>query len=218
MTKTQQLDSLFEEWEQTTPDYRGKFVRDGIVDEGSYDAAKHKILFVAKEPNNREQQAGDFRVWWEQGLKYGFSLRIAEWAHGIENDFPLFDEIKYELGGNRTTAIRKIAFMNLKKIGGTGNSTYSEIEKHLKQNKAFIERQVEITNPDYIILGLSWKELRNELFSNKVDWKNSGYDIHIGKKGRTKIIDFYHPSSRNAPSASYSLLQNIFRSKSFKEL
>ena len=40
----------------------------------------------------------------------------------------------------------------------------------------------------------------------------------IGRHNGAKVIDFYHPSSWNGPSASYSLLQNVVRSTECKNL
>jgi len=88
---------------------------------------------------------------------------------------------------------------------------------HTRKSFDFIHQEIGIIEPEIIILGISWKKIRTELFP-KLEWKNSGYDVAIAKYKKSKIIDFYHPSSRNAPSAAYSLLQNIIRSKQYKEL
>lgn len=45
MTKNQQLDLLFDEWENSNPLYKGKFVRDGILNEALFEKQKRKILF-----------------------------------------------------------------------------------------------------------------------------------------------------------------------------
>ena len=71
--KTEQLNQLFDEWEQTVSEYKGKFVRDGIINEQFYETASPKILFIAKEPNNPKQDAGDFREWWKEEISHAFS-------------------------------------------------------------------------------------------------------------------------------------------------
>ena len=80
-----------------------------------------------------------------------------------------------------------------------------------------IQEVIKIIDPEIIILGTSWKKLRNFIL-DKHDWSHSGYYVAIGKFNKAKVIDFYHPSSRNAPSAAYSLLQNIINSDPFKSL
>ncbi|RIV44672.1 MULTISPECIES: hypothetical protein [Flagellimonas] len=216
MTKTEQLNQLFEKWENETPDYQGKFIKDGINNENLYLNAKTKILFLTKEPNNPKQEAGDFREWWKEGLKYTFSHRLAEWSYGILNNFPEFESMWYDKEGYKN-AIFHVAFMNVKKIGGVGQSNYSEMEKHLIRNKEWLLKQIEIIEPQVIITGLTWGRLRNILFDT-VEWKSSGYNITIGRYNESKIIDFYHPSARNAAAASYSLLGNVISSKRFQEL
>ena len=216
MTKKEQLNKLYTKWEAETPDYQGKFIKDGINNDDFYFKASTKILFLTKEPNNPKQEAGDFREWWKEGLKYTFSHRLAEWSYGILNDFPEYEQMWHDKEWFKK-AIFQVAFMNIKKVGGKGQSNCAEMEKHLTQNKKWLLKQIEIIEPEIIITGLTWKKLRNQLFDN-VEWKNSGYNIAIGKFNNAKVIDFYHPSSRNAAAASYSLLENVINSESFKEL
>lgn len=214
-SKTEKLNKLFDEWEYSNKEYKNKFVKDGINNEELFNKAKHKILFITKEPNNPKQEAGDFREWWKEKLAYSFSFRIAEWSYGILNNFPEYDEIWKD---NRPhDSIQQIAFMNLKKCGGGGSAEYDRMMNHANLNFTYLHKQIEIIQPDLIITGTSWPELRNSIFQNIV-WVPSGYGIEIAKFKQAKVIDFYHPSSRTPPSASYSLLQNIISSKKFKSL
>jgi hypothetical protein len=217
-SKTEQLNFLFQKWEEQVPEYIGHFVKDGIIDEELFRNTNPKILFITKEPNNPKKDAHDFRVWWNTELKYAFSLRTSEWTYGILNRFPPYDIIKRS-DKDRFEAIHKIAFMNVKKIGGGSLSEYENIINSVKQDFIFIHKEIEIIDPDIIILGLSWKEVRTEVFPDLKDkWQESGYDIAIARFNKAKVIDFYHPSSRNAPAASYSLLQNVINSSAFINL
>ena len=215
-SKTEQLNQLFDDWERAVPEYKDKFVRDGIINEKLYQTATPKILFVMKEPNNPEQNPGDFREWWKDKIKYTFSYQITEWSFGLLNNFPQFDDI-WAKKDTALNAIQHIALMNIKKSGGGGNSKYNRMIEHVNMNFDFLHRQISIISPDIIIMGTSWNELRNGLFPN-IEWVKSGYDIFIGKHNKTKVIDYYHPSSRTAPAAAYSLLQNIVSSDKFKSL
>lgn len=214
--KTEQLNKLFVEWEDSVPEYKGKFIKDGILNETKYNSAKSKILFLMKEPNNREQMAGDFREWWKNSISHTFPIRIAEWSYGLLNNFPPYDEIR-DQSKLAHEAIQHIALANIKKSGGGGNSEYAMMKHHLTLNFGLLHKQINIINPEIIILGTSWQKLRNQIFPD-IKWMDSGYDKAIGKHNQTKVIDFYHPSSRNAPAAAYSLLQNIVRSETFKSL
>ena len=75
MNKTQQLNNLFTKWENEIPEYKNKFVRDGIINEDVWDKTNPKILFIAKEPNHYENpQQGDFRLDWNNGIVITFLL------------------------------------------------------------------------------------------------------------------------------------------------
>jgi hypothetical protein len=217
-SKTELLNSLFDDWEKNIPEYKGKFIRDGIVNEKFYESSSPKILFVMKEPNNPEQKAGDFREWWKNELYYTFSYRIAEWSYGLLNNFPAYDIIWSSKENIAHRAMQQVSLMNIKKIGGKGNSNFVEIDSHFNMSKEFLQKQIDIMCPEIIILGISfWAELREKLFP-QAEWTGSGFNIEIGKHNGYKLIDFYHPSSRTPPSASYCLLKNIISSDNFKSL
>jgi hypothetical protein len=59
LTKTEQLNQLFTDWENSIPDYKGKFIRDGIINEELYSNANPKVLFIQKEANDPAQTARD---------------------------------------------------------------------------------------------------------------------------------------------------------------
>lgn len=215
MIKTQKLNTLFDKWEHHVTEYKGKFVRDGIINEPLFDKAKKKVLFIGKEPNNPNGTFGDFREEWNEGVSYTFARRIAEWSFGILNDFPLFNDV--EKTGVLESCLTQIAFMNIKKSAGRGSADITTIMKHAKMNCEFINQQIDIIAPDIIITGTSVPQLRDCVFPN-MEFKDCGYYIWIGKYRNMKIIDFYHPSSRNAPSAAYCLLKNVIQSEAYRNL
>ena len=214
--KDLELNSLFNEWEEKVPEFKGHFVRDGIINDELYRKARTKILFIAKEANNPNQTEGDFRSYWQNKLRDPFAYRIAEWSFGVLNDFPPYDEI-WKNRSNGDNAIQKIAFMNVKKIAGGGFEVPSEVDFHTKRDIEFIKREIAAIAPELVILGVSRTILRDLLFPD-LTWQKSGWGIDIGKFGGIKIVDFYHPSSRNAPSASYCLLKEVINSEMFKRL
>ena len=215
--KTKLLNELFIEWERhSESEYKGRFIKDGIIDETLFNQAKLKILFITKEANDPKQTSWDFREWWKKNIDYAFSYRLAEWSFGLLNDFPYYDKV-WEKKGAAHEALKKVAFMNVKKSGGSGKSNFKTILNHIKNNFDFIHREIEIIEPDVIITGLSWQGLRDELFPN-LEWVKSGYSVDIARFEQSKVIDFYHPSSRNAPAAAYSLLGNIINTEIFRSL
>ena len=211
MTKTEQLDALFENWKQHFK--QSSFYRDGIIHEAEWNENKpgKKLLVIAKEANTTNHTNdlinGDpcFRDEWnKESPSYTFARRIVQWDYGFINDFPPFDKAK-----DQVSYLRKIAFMNLNKGGGGREANDSEILKLVLAQKDFLKRQLYIIEPDVIIICNSFNTQINEvLFPNAV-WKSSGYDIYIAEWQGKLLIDFYHPSSRNVGSALYCLLAKI---------
>jgi len=221
MSKMEQLRQLFDEWRETCKSPQDDFYADGVINESLYESCTNgrKILVIAKEPNaaNHDQNSNrSFVTEWDN-RKAGYTLArvIAQWVYGIFHDFPPFDELPK---GNIVEYLRNIAFMNVKKTGGGAYAVRGDIYDLVCAHKIFIAREIEIIDPDIIILGLSFDEhIIHEIFG-PCEWQNSGYAIKVAKFRRSKLIDFYHPSSRNVPAASYSLLQNIVRSAIFRNL
>lgn len=209
MTKNEELDRLFKEWEKAVPDYKGKFVSDGIISEALYDTASKKILFIAKEPNDPKPiETWDFRILWRDQFKYPFTYRIAEWAYGLLNDFPAYDELWIDRS-KLIQALHSIAFMNVKRIGGGAKSKEKEIYTHTQMNKSFLLREIEIIQPEIIILCLSWWQETIDLLFDKVSWEES-CKIPVGKTNNAKIVSFYHPSQYTYEADYlYSLLKQI---------
>lgn len=110
--------------------------------------------------------------------------------------------------------------MNIKKSGGKGIvESSSAIYDVAKEQHAFIQKEIAIIELDIIILSLSHEQrLRTLLFPEVSNWKNSGYGIEIARSNGQRIIDFYHPSSRNVPAASYCLLKGVMEGEAFRNL
>jgi hypothetical protein len=220
MSKMEELKKFFEDWKREFNIFDSDFYPDGIINESLYDSCKpgHRILVIAKEPNaSNHDQNGDrsfITEWDNKKAEYPFACRISEWVYGILHDFPAYDLMK----GQTLEYLRHISFMNVKKSGGKGFADRENIYEMVSKHKEYIIKEINIINPDIIILGLSFdEELIRQIFG-RLEWRPSGYSINIAKFGDSKVINFYHPSARNAAPASYSLMQNVIRSDAFRNL
>ncbi|MEO6720770.1 MAG: hypothetical protein ABIN67_10390 [Ferruginibacter sp.] len=216
MDRNLKLNSLFNEWQNATPEYTEQFIKDGVIDEEQFEEQKPKLLFITKEANASSNKSWDFRDNWHQELLYRFDYRIAEWAYGIQNNFPEFDSI-YQNKNEYSNAIKKVAFMDVKKSSGGSQCDNGLLLQNIKENLSFLHRQIDIIEPDIIISSLMDYDTVTMLFPG-IEFKKSGYIRCVAKWRNYKIIDFYHPSSQTVPAASYSLLQNIYQSNAFKSL
>ena len=215
MTKNERIDQLFERWCEEWPAYRGHLIRDGIIDEETYDQQSTKILFIAKEANDPGQTEWDFRTWWNEQsrVSHAFCRRLAEWAYGILHGFPPLASID-EPG--LASALRSVAFMNLKKMGGGGSANMEAIENTVKLERALLIEQIEIIAPDIIVGSAGYSRILHHLFSG-ADFVDSGYDVHIAKWRGSRIVDYYHPSYRVPRAMAYSLLACVIQSDAFRD-
>src|SRR5690606_5467300 len=112
------LDLLFKEWEPLCPD---PFVRDGVVCEETFLRQARRVVFVLAEPNYIEavKSAGnDLRRFYRSVVSGSFFYQgLARWTR------LLLDGQTVSFRGNAKGAcaqLRRIATVNLKKVGGGG--------------------------------------------------------------------------------------------------
>lgn len=187
---TEKLNQLFKKWEDNIDDYKGKFVSDGIINEDEWAKTNPKILFIAKEANQYGKQVvGDFRYDWRNNdSNYILAYRIAEWSYGMINNFPVFSDI-FTTPPLYHETLQKISFLNIKKTGGIGESNGIIIGQHFDQNQNFLREQIDIINPDIIILCLSFNLYIREKMFTDVDWQSSGYDINVARWKNARLIE-----------------------------
>jgi hypothetical protein len=204
ITKTEQLNTLFDRW-QVLHNENG-FKRDGIINEELF--SKPYILFVCKEPNDPDQKPGDYRDWWNNEMTYAFSKRIGDWAYGIINGFPPYQSFSDDQAHQ---ALKSVAFMNVKKVGGGARANHDEILNWIERDHALLHEEIEIINPSVIICSLGFSHITKKLFNNisDNDWQDAGYGIPYAKLKDRLIIDFYHPSVPAPGVMSYVLLEKI---------
>ncbi|TKT86916.1 hypothetical protein [Dyadobacter frigoris] len=190
--------------------YSDSIIKDGIINRDLYDSENPKILFICKEHNQMADTVlnGDYKIWWNEGLKYRFAHRISEWAYGIANDFPPIETIDDK---KKKLSLKSIAFLNVKKIAGTSQSDYKDLKEIIEWSKSLIIDQVTEINPDIIICSLGYSDLVKDLFSAPT-YINSGHDINYFIWNNKIVIDFYHPSIRWSRSATYYILKNVIQS------
>jgi hypothetical protein len=220
MSKNDKLNDLFEEWENDKEKYSSEEqkTRDGIIDEEKYDGQVRKVLIIAKEPNN--ERDNDYRDTMKPGdndidVKHGFCKRMAEWTCGLLKDFPPLEEID---GNERVYAMRRMAFMNIKKTSGKGQVDMVDIKTAAEKHVKYIQREIKIIAPTIIVAAFGRNEDILKVVFPDMEIKSSGYDVSIGTWGNMAIISFYHPSYRIPKSMSYALLKTVATSEPFTKL
>ena len=214
--KKELLEDLFRRWVFETGAVRSRFHEDGIFDEEAYAAADPKLLFVAREPNRTGAQVFDTAARNRSHIHLESATRIYEWAYGVFNGFPEFEAVP-RAPSDFPPVLSKIAFMHLVKTTEGGVTVPEGFARRLERDRKFILDQIDIIAPDVVVGGLGDFELWGRIFGPGLDVKTT-YGTRVFRHREMKVIDFYHPAYRISGAALYSLFQNVFRSKTFREL
>ena len=219
MSKNTELDKLFDEWAHHGYG-PGKFVRDGIVNEGLWNK-KPKVLFLLKETNGNDKKyapllkevySNDLRLLWDvdQWNKIGY---LGSAIHEVTTDFiPDFDSAKK----NYKEACKRLAVVNLKKSSGGSLTDSGELFRHFKDDKsgketANTKREIEIIGPDIIIFGGVFDIVMGlEMFGKKYPISERVYRFERLNESIVGI-DFVHPNARVAGDILYYALAKIYQ-------
>ena len=182
------LDELFKQWEKEIED---KFVKDGIVNDINWQKANKKILVILKETNdfnkyglneliNNNINNSKSGIW--KGLTWHNTGRIAYALLNPNSNFKEADK-------NRKSALSYIAVMNLKKTAGKSASKKETIKKHTLKYADYIKKEINIINPDIVILGGTFDFIKSIL-----NLRHISDNLYKEKNNDNRIyIKCYHP-------------------------
>jgi hypothetical protein len=208
------------EVETGLPDYSGVFIKDGIVNKSLYNSSREKILFIAKEHNlhsdyNKETYAADYRTWWEDHVHLGFSVRISEWAHGIENGF--ITPYETITKSQREIALKSIAFINVKKTAGKASANSKTISGYIGRSQSLLQHQISEIAPTLIVCCFRYDNYPEQLFDIIMNKSESG-TFSYGKWNGIVIINFFHPSCRKNKKWLYEELGVAYKYITFQDI
>lgn len=197
---------LFSRW-KTERGYQ-YFISDGILDEEEWDRQKYKILFVSKEANWESSNADlcEFLLSESSSSYWKTWNNVARWIKALleGGEYP-----RYVSKSDKSYWLRKVAAMNLKKVGGDAVAEDETIREYAENDKAYLKEQIELYNPDIIIccgrgIGKNADILHDIVFdsSQVSDWKEpitlSKYNYFIASisNKQVPVVSFYHPQMR----------------------
>lgn len=184
-------------------------IKDGIINESKYNEQKTKILWILKEPNSADlnwtYQDLLASYNFERVIGYPMFKKIIYTSYAILNGLSDYEDIELDISDKAVYGVTEcIAYINIKKTGGTSVSDYKEIKKAYQENKELLYWQIKECNPSIIIFGntLSYFEFE-EL--KKIGWDltnaESGYadtKTHNTSwykvSGNKLVIHAYHPA------------------------
>ena len=205
----EQEQALFARWKSE----RGYqyFISDGIFDEQEWNKQAYKILFVLKEANweSGNEDLCKYLLSEESSSYWKTWNNIARWIKALleQGEYP-----RYVSKSDKSFWLRKVAAMNLKKVGGDAVAENDTIREYAEADRVYIKEQIELYQPDIIICcgrgnGKNADILHDIIFdSSQVSyWQNpiteakyNYFTVKIRDDHVTPVVSFYHPQMRGS--------------------
>ena len=178
---------------------------DGIINEDKYyhlGSNSPRILWILKEPNTSDLQ------WDYQNLlstnqlstsrNYNIQTirRVLYTSYGILNNFMEYSSMPFIYEEQVFGIGESIAYINVNKNPGAGGQSIENLlAENAKVYQEIVNTQIEIYNPDIIILGNVARFLDRSLFNNTVKsyTNESTCNTALYECSDRIIIDAYHP-------------------------
>lgn len=177
-------------------------VLDGVTDYNCFAKSKRKILWIMKEANQSGgQHTDDLRVFHKNVVRYKNWRRtykpIIKTSYGILNDINYL-EIPNE--DQILDVLSQVAFINVKKTGGTSKSGKKVINDHYVQNKDIIVEQINCIQPDIIINCSRVWQLFTEISTSELI---NVERFNVARYNNAIIVNAFHPNQRKINQIEY---------------
>jgi hypothetical protein len=212
MSIREEEEALFEEWANGNP----VFVRDGVVDEGSYRDAPLKILLLLKEVNDPDGGGWDLRQFLgEEGGRSQTWSTVTRWLQGIRSTNPTlcwsdFVKVTSEV---RKRELKSIAAMNLKKTPGGHTSQINRFWETVIRDAQNVKKQFELYDADVVICcGSSVTSAFKSFIQPGSNWRSTTRGVEfLEYKPSQHVIAFSHPEARVAENLLFYGLVDAVR-------
>ena len=200
---------LFAEWEVA---WEG-FVRDGVVCEVDYLQSDPKITFIFKEVNDENGGGWDLRKFIAEEKRPQTWNNVARWVHGIRQrrSMPTWDFYAQISDEFRTSVLRSICVVNLKKSPGTHTTNHASLTAVATQDKERLKCQFSLYDADLTICGGTGDLFKRVAGHETMQWKITNRGIWWYETAPRKyVISFAHPEARVADAILlYSLVDAV---------
>ncbi len=205
-----ELQQLFDRWEGSLPEQdRLGFHRDGPVDADQFGRERDRIVYVLLEPNSK---GGAYDHYWGADLRWVFGCERL--AKSVNYNLGLWTTalLDGETSPQKPTALwaenqlRRVAVMNMKKVGGSGAADHMAIAIHAWRDRAFIREQIRLMAPTLVVTcGAHANSLFRWVMKDALDSENSGDEVT--REAGLAILPGNHPSLR--PTHAGAALQRL---------
>lgn len=188
----------------------GDILEDGIIDMKTFQKEKIKILWILKEANGNNDSGWSIKDNFYSNLKsYRYwkctFKKLVQVIYGIQNNIYNYNEIPCV--DQITEITKRIAIINVKKIGGETRARLRKIEEYYNKSKDLFYRQIEAIDPDVIIVSCNLGEIFNTLKGEIV--------IGLGRtkhsiKGNKLIVYAKHPGCTTSAETYFNEIINCY--------
>jgi len=185
--------------------YKDSHIFDGITDFSIYNEITPKILWILKEPNDKNEASWDQRTFHKDVSVYPkwrktYKL-IIKVSYSIFNNINKYEEIPDEY--KIRNILNNIAFINIKKKGGHSVANDKIIRNTYNRDKKLILEQIELLKPDIIInCSRVWNLFCDFIMPIKPKTSNNNI-FHYCFIDNSIIINAYHPNNRKISGKQY---------------
>ena len=195
---------------------------DGIVNEKEYNAANKKILWILKEANSTgEEGSWDMRKHIDERLNTGKGIlkgwsgtfkKIVYVTNGLLNNLEWNDNLRHPSSDpNVINELKKMAYINVKKTGGSSRTDSNMLREHYNKNKTLLFEQIKEFKPDILIFGGTFKYFKEDLDVSQMN--NYGSCKATNINGQI-YIDAYHPQYTIKEETYFNDIINAVKSES----
>lgn len=200
-----EIDTHYKDFEAKESKY---IITDGIVDTETYIKSFPKVLWILKEPYDKDNDGdcrwslakllGDKETFIKAGLhKNKTWLPIIYSSYAIHNGMIPWDWIGYpDKDPEVIDALKNIAIINILKIPGATTTSPTKLKVGYNNHKEILLRQISIYNPEIIIGGNTLWHFYKDLCLDKGEY-NSDYEHDFWLKNGKVYIHCLHTSTTN---------------------
>lgn len=185
---------------------------DGVINPEKYfnlpnnlPKSKPRILWILKEANSNT-------VWEYQNLlsikelskskNYNIQTirRVLYTSYGILNDFTVYAELPAVTDERVYGIAEQIAYINVNKdSGGSGTADIKRLEENSLKYRGILKQQIDLYNPDIIILGNTKKYLYEVEFDESIKTYSDSntHNTALFEQDERLYIHAYHPGVRS---------------------
>ena len=200
-------------------------ILDGIVNFTEYFNSPLRILWILKEPYDKENNGGSF---WElnkllnneKALETlgGFKSTwypIIYTTYAILNNFQKYDDLSFIKDDPlMLNILKKMAIMNVQKFPAETTTNNNDISNAYIKHSSILLKQIETYNPDIVIGGNTLHNFIQDLGLGDIYKTYDEYDYWI--KDNRLYIEVEHPAFRGNEEAKEEYVDDIVRiSKNF---